>query len=65
MCEAVVVLDEREIMRDVVRLESLPGGVRVTVLLGQPRTIMAIIREIDFLQHRVVLTSAEAVAQTP
>ncbi len=55
MCQAVVYLNETEIMRDVVRIEPLPDGVRLTAFLEPPRVVAAAIREIDFLKHRVML----------
>lgn len=55
MCQAVVYLNEKEIMRDVVRVEPLPEGVRLTTFFEPPRLIPATIREIDLLKHRVLL----------
>lgn len=55
MCQAVVYLNNQEIMRDVVRVEPLPEGVRLTVLFEPPRVVPAVIREIDLLKHRVIL----------
>jgi predicted RNA-binding protein len=55
MCQAVVYLNEKEIMRDVVRVESLPEGVRLTTFFEPPRVVPAAIREIDLLKHRVTL----------
>jgi predicted RNA-binding protein len=55
MCQAVVYLKEKEIMRDVVRIEPLPEGVRLTTFLEAPRIVPATIREIDLLKHRVML----------
>jgi predicted RNA-binding protein len=55
MCQAVVYLDEKEIMRDVLRVESLPEGVRLTIFFEPPRLVRATIREIDLLKHRVLL----------
>lgn len=55
MCQAIVYLDEKEIMRDVVRVEPLPEGVRLTALFEPPRIVPAAIREIDMLKHRVLL----------
>jgi predicted RNA-binding protein len=55
MCQAVVYLNEEEIMRDVVRVELLPEGVRLTTLFEPPRIVPAVIREIDMLKHRVLL----------
>ena len=55
MCQAAVYLNEKEIMRDVVRIELLPEGVRLTTFLEPPRIVPATIREIDLLKHRVML----------
>jgi predicted RNA-binding protein len=55
MCQAVVYLDEKEIMRDVLRVELLPEGVRLTTFFEPPRLVRATIREIDLLKHRVLL----------
>jgi predicted RNA-binding protein len=55
MCQAVVYLNEEEIMRDVVRVEPLPEGVRLTAFFEPPRIVSAVIREIDMLKHRVLL----------
>jgi predicted RNA-binding protein len=55
MCQAVVYLDDEEIMRDVIRVEPLPEGVRLTTLFEPPRMVAAVIREIDLLKHRVML----------
>lgn len=55
MCQAVVYLNETEIMRDVVRIEPVPEGVRLTTFFEPPRLVPATIREIDLLKHRVLL----------
>ncbi len=55
MCQAVVYLAEQEIMRDVLRVEVLPEGVRLTTFFEPPRLVHAAIREIDLLKHRVLL----------
>jgi predicted RNA-binding protein len=55
MCQAIVYLNEKEIMRDVLRVESLPEGVRLTTFFEPPRVVPATIREIDLLKHRVLL----------
>jgi predicted RNA-binding protein len=55
MCQAVVYLNEKEIMRDVLRVESVPEGVRLTTFFDPPRVVPATIREIDLLKHRVRL----------
>jgi predicted RNA-binding protein len=55
MCEAIIYLNGEEIMRDVIRVESLPEGVRLTAFFEPPRVVPAAIREIDLLKHRVML----------
>lgn len=55
MCQATVYLDDKEIMQDVVRVESLPEGVRLITFFEPPRLIPATIRQIDLLKHRVIL----------
>jgi predicted RNA-binding protein len=55
MCQATVYLDDKEIMQDVVRVESLPEGVRLTTFFEPARLIPATIRQIDLLKHRVIL----------
>lgn len=62
MCQATVILNGKEYMRDVLRIEPLPEGVRLTAFFEPPRVVPAVIREIDLIKHRVVLDSLEAEA---
>jgi predicted RNA-binding protein len=55
MCQATVYLNGQEIMRDVVRVEPVPEGVRLSTFFDSPRVVPAVIREIDLLKHRVIL----------
>ena len=57
MCQATVYLDGKEIMRDVLRVEPLPEGVRLSAFFEEPCIVPAIIREIDLIKHRVILES--------
>ena len=59
MCQATVYLDGKEIMRDVLRVEPLPEGVRLSTFFEEPRTVRAAIQEIDLIKHRVILESLE------
>jgi predicted RNA-binding protein len=59
MCQATVILDGKEYMQDVLRVEPLPDGVRLTAFFELPRVVPAVIREIDLIKHRVVLESLE------
>jgi len=65
MCQAVVYLNDQEIMRDVVRVEPVPEGVRLTVFFEPPRVVPAVISEIDLLKHRVVLEPLAGQESTP
>ncbi len=55
MCQAVVYLNDEEIMRDVILVELLSEGVRLTTFFEPARVVPAAIREIDMLKHRVML----------
>jgi predicted RNA-binding protein len=59
MCQATVFLNGREIMRDVLRVEPTPEGIRLYAFFEEPRVIPAVIEEIDLIKHRVMLTSDE------
>jgi predicted RNA-binding protein len=59
MCQASVYViqdgQEKEIMRDVILLESARNGVRLATFFDEPQTVRARVRRIDFLKHRVIL----------
>jgi predicted RNA-binding protein len=59
MCQATVYLagdgQEEEIMRDVILLEPVANGVRLTAFFEEPQTVRARIGRIDFLKHTVTL----------
>lgn len=57
MCQAVVFLDGQEVMRDVLRVEIVPEGVRLSAFFEEPRVIPATVREIDLIKHKVLLES--------
>lgn len=57
MCQATVFLNGREIMRDVLRVEPTPDGIRLYAFFEEPRVVPAVIREIDLIKHRVMLES--------
>lgn len=63
MCQAVVYLSqkdrEQEIMRDVVLLEPVDGGVRLQAFFEEQVTVAARIGRIDFLKHTVTLVPTE------
>lgn len=63
MCQATVYLaregQERleEIMQDVILLETMADGVRLSTFFEEPQTVRARIGRIDFLKHTVTLVS--------
>lgn len=59
MCQATVFLNGQEIMRDVLRVEPTPEGIRLYAFFEEPRVVPAVIQEIDLIKHRVMLASSE------
>ena len=63
MCQATVYLvrddQEKEIMRDVILLEPVEGGVQLHAFFEEPVVLQARIGRIDFLKHTVTLVPAE------
>ena len=63
MCQATVFLSkngqEEEIMRDLVLLEPVQGGLRLQAFFEEPVVLDAQVRRIDFLKHSVTLVPAE------
>lgn len=63
MCQATVTLlrdgQEEEIMRDVVLLEPVDGGVQLQAFFEEPVVVRARISRIDFLKHTVTLVPVE------
>jgi predicted RNA-binding protein len=57
MCQATVYLDGHEVMRDVLRVEPTPEGIRLYAFFEEPRVIPAAIDEIDLINHRIILVS--------
>ena len=57
MCQATVYLDDKVIMRDVMMVEPVPQGVRLTALFEPVQVVPAAIRRIDLMKHRIILES--------
>lgn len=59
MCQATVYLaqdgQEKELMRDVVLLEPVQGGLLLQAFFEEPVTVRARVERIDFLKHTVTL----------
>ncbi|MEA3336645.1 MAG: CooT family nickel-binding protein [Chloroflexota bacterium] len=65
MCQATVYLNEEEIMQDVLKVQLVPEGVRLSRLFEAPQVVQATIREIDLIKHRVMLESLTEPEKTP
>ncbi|MGD8584728.1 MAG: CooT family nickel-binding protein [Chloroflexota bacterium] len=59
MCQATVFLNGEEIMKDVLLVEPVAGGIRLVSFFDEPRVVPAVIRKIDLIKHRVILESQE------
>jgi predicted RNA-binding protein len=63
MCQATVYLtqdgEDKEIMRDVIFLEPVEGGLRLQAFFEEPVILQARIERIDFLKHTVTLAPEE------
>lgn len=58
MCQATVYLGEEKLAQEVIRLQPVGNGVRLETFFEEPRVVRGIIKEIDFLKHRVLLGPA-------
>jgi predicted RNA-binding protein len=56
-------LNGEEIMRDVLLVENVSEGVRLSALFEPPRVVPATLRRIDLIKHRVLLESLEVAKQ--
>ena len=61
MCQATVYLDDRVIMRDVMLVEPVSQGVRLTALFEPVQVVPAAIRQIDLMKHRIILEPLDKV----
>lgn len=59
MCQATVYLNDEVIMEDVLMVEPVPEGVRLTAMFEPILVVPAAIRRIDLIKHRVILESVE------
>jgi len=59
MCQATVYLGEEKIMEDVIWVEPTEDGILLRASFEEPRLIKGVIKGIDLLEHRVLLSPAE------
>lgn len=64
MCEATAYLDGNVIMRDVVFVENLPEGIRLSTLFDPARVVPATLKQIDLMKHHVILETREVHTHT-
>jgi len=64
MCQATVYLVEGEreelVMREVTRLVTVEGGVRLRTFFEEPRFVPGRVDQVDFLKHTVRLVPLQA-----
>jgi len=59
MCQATAYLNGDEILRDVVLVENLPEGIRLSTLFDPARVVPATLKQIDLMKHHVILEAHE------
>lgn len=59
MCQATVYLGEEKVAQEIIRLQPIGNGVRLETFFEEPWIVKGIIKEIDFLKHRVFLAPVE------
>jgi predicted RNA-binding protein len=59
MCQATVYLNGEVILRDVLLVEPVPGGIRLIALFEPVLVVPAAIRQIDLIKHIVILESLQ------
>lgn len=55
MCQATIYLGEEQVAQEIIRLQPMEDGVRLETLFEEPWVVHGVIKEIDFLKHRVLL----------
>ena len=58
MCQAIVYLNGEKLMEDVTNIQLTSEGIRLSTFFEAPKTVRAMIREIDLLKHRVWLETS-------
>jgi predicted RNA-binding protein len=59
MCQAKIYLDGEKIMEDVIWLEPTEDGVLLRTFFEEPKEVQGVLKGIDLLKHRVLLTSTK------
>ena len=59
MCQATVYLNDQKVAEDVIWLEPTEKGVLLRTFFGEPQEVVGVLRGIDLLKHRVLLSSAD------
>ena len=59
MCQATVFLGDKKVAEEIIGLEPVAGGVRITAFFEEPTVVPGRILSIDFLKHQVLLGSLE------
>lgn len=59
MCQATIYLGEQKVAQEIIRLQPVGNGVQLETFFEEPWLVRGIIKEIDFLKHRVLLEPVE------
>jgi predicted RNA-binding protein len=59
VCEATAYLDGNVIMREVVFVENLPEGIRLSTLFDPAQVVAATLKQVDLMKHQVILETHE------
>jgi len=59
MCQATIYLGEQKVAQEIIRLQPVGNRVQLETFFEEPRLVRGIIKEIDFLKHRVLLEPVE------
>lgn len=57
MCQIAVYLDDGKIMDSVMLVEPVSEGVRLVKMFEAPRTVPAVIRQVDLMKNKLILES--------
>jgi predicted RNA-binding protein len=63
MCQATIYLNDEKVMEDVIWLEPTDDGILVRTFFDEPQIIEGVLKGIDLLKHRVLLTSRPPAAE--
>ena len=64
MCQVAVYLDQKKIMEDVIWIEPVQDGILARTYFDAPVHVRGILKGIDLIKNRVLVTSSDDPDQT-